>query len=263
MTNACIDFRRALAGALSPADEPQVRRAIGWHEHLLSCEPCRRLLEAEEALDELLVSLPEPDLPEDLARRVLARLEGPRADLRTEGSLDALLEHAPAPDVPTGLAGRVLGELVEARREEALDRVLERVPAPEIPGGLAERVLAGLASERRVALGRGRLLGFPRARLLAAVAALLLVVLFAWRWRRERADVDEGSAPNANEPRIAERVETGPVQTAALEVPDELLAELELLENWELLLSDDLDVLLDELDPVELELIELEVEEEG
>ena len=76
------------------------------------------------ALDELLASLPEPDLPADLARRVLACLARPRA----EGGLDALLERAPAPEVPSGLAGRVLTGLGDARREAALDRLPEVGP---------------------------------------------------------------------------------------------------------------------------------------
>ncbi|MCC7010935.1 MAG: hypothetical protein IT454_00120 [Planctomycetes bacterium] len=162
--NACDRFRSRLASLLSgrassASTDPQVgfdSRApfdqLGWHEHLLSCAECRELLQAEEALDVLLSSMPQPHLPPELARRVLAKLEPARADLELDRLLDSSLE---AP-VPSDLARSVLRKLAAARsaqesEEPALDALLARLPEPEVPASLAARVLAGLAHERDLA----------------------------------------------------------------------------------------------------------------
>jgi len=219
---ACTAFRRALASALAagvhddapgaplqgkPSRTPGEERAreveLGWHEHLLACPSCRAFLAAEQALDGLLATLPRPRLPGDLARRVLVRLDGVRAQERGERRLDDLLDFLPS-------------------------------PAP--PGDLAARTLRRLASER----------GAPRLRVLRAVlprigwriaAGVLFAAALSWLLLGRR-----------DEPR-----DETPV---ARQVEDELLETLDVLENWELLMSDDLDLMLAELDAVDWTLLE-------
>ncbi len=137
----CGEFRAALSRALEGLPVPEELTVLGWHEHLLSCEECRQLLEREEALEELLATLPQPKLPPDLTRRVLQRLrEG-------SGSLDRLLELADAAP-PAGLTERVTAGL---RAERALDRLLD-ADAVSVPEGLAARVRAGIAVEQLLEL---------------------------------------------------------------------------------------------------------------
>ena len=59
----CREFRAALLKALEGLPVPRELTVLSWHQHLLSCGPCRALLEREEALEELLATLPEPKLP--------------------------------------------------------------------------------------------------------------------------------------------------------------------------------------------------------
>ncbi len=86
--NACTQFRSLLEKELMRPGTNAEFTTLSWHEHLLSCEACRELLEAEEALELLLGSLPKPKLPADLAKRVLRRLRR----VRTGVGLDQLLE---------------------------------------------------------------------------------------------------------------------------------------------------------------------------
>lgn len=238
--HACDDFRRSLAEALSGELARPSTTELQWHEHLLSCHECRSLLDAEEALEELLASLPDPHLPPDLARRVLARLElerhGRMETTETVEALDRLLDSSPRPVVPEGLGARVLRGLREARESATrrpLDELLELVPAPEPPPGLAERVLARLAPAR-VEKPRTTLRLLRGGRRLAAAAVVLglgLGLTFLWTRTREPAP----------EP-----------------VDDELLATLDVLENWDFLMSDDIDLLLVSLDPVDWTLLEID-----
>ena len=65
----CRQFRARLAEALR-ADPDAQTPAIGelqWHGHVVHCEACQSLLAEEEALEELLRSLPQPHLPRALA----------------------------------------------------------------------------------------------------------------------------------------------------------------------------------------------------
>jgi hypothetical protein len=250
---ACRDFRARLAAALSERARPEDWSRLALEGHLMSCAPCRRLLDEEEALELILASWPRPVLPRDLARRVLARLAVARAQ-RPEGDrLDLLLEEAAAPEPPAGLAQQVLAG-VEAEREAArldrrLDRLLERVPAPAAPRDLAERVLGRLEGERRPrAAPWARRLSAPRPAYLAAAAAVLALLAWAWRAAREA-------------PRAAPDLVARPEPDAALaDPPAELLAALDVLENWELLVDEApaLDVLLDAPEESELLMLELE-----
>ncbi|MCB9914947.1 MAG: hypothetical protein H6828_07330 [Planctomycetes bacterium] len=122
----CRDFLAALSRALEGRPQPERLTRLSWHEHLLGCAPCRDLLEREEALEDLLATLPEPKLPPDLARRVLLRLG-------VDAGLDALLD-LDAAEAPAGLAGRVLAGV---RAERALDALLDLdtvdVPRDSLP----------------------------------------------------------------------------------------------------------------------------------
>jgi len=236
---ACREFRARLADALG-APSSSAREGVAgltslsWHEHLLGCADCRTLLEAEEALEALLATLPEPVLPPALAQRVLARL----ARARGERALDELLERGAELAVPAGLAGGVLAALRPQRDEAALDRLLDRLAPPEPPAGLARRVLRGLEPQRarRAPAGRRR----PAPWALGVAAALLLA--FSWAAWMARGKRDP--------------------QPAHFEEPSEaLLASLELLESWELLAADDLDLALADLDEVGLLILELEAED--
>lgn len=272
MSTACQAFRDRLVAALEARDGRNALGELGWHEHLLACGHCRQLLETEEALELLLDSLPEPRLPRELAERVLVRLK----QRTRRDALDELLERAdPAIDAPA-LARRVLAGLAAERAEVALDRLLERVPAPDVPADLAERTLAKLALARR------RPAATPARRVwLASAAAAVLVAGGAWAWRAwwrgdERIElppiaeptptVPEGDrAPNA--PRVAP--ESAPKRALGNQADpfatpsDELLASLSVLESWELLNSENVDVMLSNLDAKDELLLELASELAG
>ena len=246
----CSLFRAELQRALVEADSAarkSERSATSFfeqgHEHLFLCSECRAILESERALDEILDSMPAPQLPRTLARRVLARLERERLQ-----DVDALLDELPAPDVPSDLSARLLGALAESRHDAQLDRLLERVPEPALPVGLAQRVLAGVADERRA---QRSTVGTGARVLLGAAAALLLCAAGFVVWRRLLQDENSPGSSGA------------PVETtlAALNVEPELLAALDVLENWDVLMSDDMDLLLAALDPAELELFDEELME--
>ena len=279
----CQAFRDALAGALSTGGAhsggagvpgaPGRVAELGWHEHLLSCDECRSLLASEEALDVLLASLPEPRLPADLAARVLERLVRQRA--AGDEALEALLGRDPEPEVPGGLAARVLAGLAPSRAEagvpeskpDPLDALLDRVPAPSVPEGLAERVLAGTrAPETPILAGPG---SGGRWRL-AAAAVLVLSgsVWLAWLLG-DRRELGTGRERETAELPVELRLDPAPDRTelasgdppggpdvAAGDVDPELLAALDVLEDWEALTSDDLDLLLGELDALDWALLE-------
>ena len=226
----CRDFRELLERALS---QPSAKlEPLAWHEHLSVCAECRTVLEEEEALEQLLVSLPLPSLPEDLTDRVLARLR----DEHERTDLDSLLE-LDQPDEPDGLTERVLDEL-------ELDRLLARVPEPEVPAGLSGRVLAGLEPERSASAGRV----IPLRRF-APLAASLLALLGFFALRGE----EEAGPPVALAP-IEERPS------------DEMLAVLDLLGDESLWTDDvseiDIALSLDESDELLLEYLAM-TDEEG
>jgi hypothetical protein len=257
----CRTFRAQLERALRGRPEQSEAAGLVWHEHLLGCAECRALLEAEEALEELLASLPEPHLPEHLAARVLARLEVPRAGSAGEGladrvggepavpakgELDELLELDREPVIPTDLSSRVLTGLAEVRHaereeqreEHRLDTLLALVPEPVAPDGLAGRLLASLESARRPAPAL-RLLRGGTVRMVAAAALVAVLGLVSWRAFGARAVEPGGSGEE-------------------LVMEAELIASLDVLERWDLLVTSDLDMLLTGLDPVIETLLEAE-----
>jgi hypothetical protein len=229
----CREFRAALEAELlgRPAHGKLV--GLSWHAHLLSCGECRGLLEKEEALEALLASLPEPRLPEALARRVLVALQEDRAvEVRLDHLLD--LDLKPAPE---GLAADILSRLAPeraalaegaARRASArLDALLDLDREIEIPAGLSARVLRGLERRRRAPAVRSAS-QWGRPWIYAAAAGFLVVGLLVYRSSR------------AKEP-----------------PPDpKMLAALDVLEQWDLLMQDDVDVLLSTLGPADEALLE-------
>ena len=149
--------------------------------------------------------------------------------------LDPLLEHD-VTDTPPDLAERVLRGLEPERVEARLDRLLDLAGPVETPPDLAERVLGGIAAAREHALpARPRLVRTRRA--LLAVAAVLALLLLARRF----AGPEHGSPGSPEE---------------SAQVDPELLACLDLLENWELVTDDELELALAELDEVDTALFE-------
>lgn len=250
----CRAFRGRLLQVLSGVPRPAELRTLSWHEHLLGCTDCRAMLEREEALEVLLATLPEPNLPPDLVKRVVVRLgeeaetddsgtpldslldlelahaEAPagladriRDGLAAERTLDQVLGRLPEPVVPEGLASRVKSG-ARAQLELDLDALLDLDTAPQIPIGLSQRVLAGLDRERHIP----RLTLMKRMPRYAAAAAVLLGLLSAPLWMQDRASTEtpEGGGVAFNQ---------DPAQPDATleldEVDPFLLAALDVLEN--------------------------------
>jgi hypothetical protein len=256
MDHACRRFRDRLEDALLGRPERVRTQPLAWHEHLLGCAACRALLAAEDALEELLATLPEPHLPTGLAARVLARLalEGARRVPPAELELDRLLELDRGELAPPALATRVLAglgpqrgrrELEPARAggDLELDRLLELVPSPQVPAGLSSRLLDRLAPARR--RPRFELLrGGARRTWSIAAAAVLVASLGVGLWRAFFG------APPVEPERLVLEV---PGEAAEDRAEPELLDALDVLENWELLVSEDLDSLLGSIDPLSID----------
>lgn len=258
----CRNFRARLAdllrGPLLANQEPALG-GLSWHRHVIDCAVCRELLDEEEALDELLRSLPKPHLPRALAERVLSRLDGARRGL----DLDRLLDLPTNEPVPANLAR---GVLARVHAEQALDRLLDRVPTPSAPSGLDRRLLARLALARRgkatspqaqpasavrgIAAERKRAsASFPLSlRIAAGFALTSLAGWGAWRLSRNWFEpspspapvIAEGATPG-NSTRQPTPAPVAPgLDPAAIAQPDEqLLASLEMFEAWDLLASAD------------------------
>ena len=140
----CIEFRCLLEEALSGRADPPRLTELGWHEHLLGCGDCRGLLEAEEALELLLASLPDPKLPPDLRRRVLLRLRAGRQE-PLESLLD--LDHV---EVPGGLA-RATTDALRERLVTGIDPLEAQLDAEAREQALSYEsadLLEGLAAAR-------------------------------------------------------------------------------------------------------------------
>ena len=166
MNASCRDFRMLLENRLARRATRPARRAtrpaqnaaperladLAWHEHLFTCEGCRALLDAEQALESLLASLPEPYLEPAVRDRVLARLR----HARDEERLDSLLDLAGAAQAPSGLARSVLVSVTRREGDEQLDRLLD-LDVVTVPEGLTERTLTALHLAPRFELTEPRL----------------------------------------------------------------------------------------------------------
>lgn len=253
--NACFQFRTRLANLLAGRASSASFGELAWHEHLSACTECRALIEAEEALEHLLASLPEPQLPPELAGRLLARLEPVRGESMLDSTLDSVLERGDEVAVPKALAARMLSRLDGARTaqrgEAELDRVLARLPAPEVPEELARRTLARLALARRPRRA-------SQPRLALAAAALLALGIGAWLLTRGVA-VDENTAPEMASGPTPRAPAVAPRERVLDEPPADLLASLDLLESWDLVVEDSVeaDVLaLDAFDALLLDVVD-------
>jgi hypothetical protein len=194
----------------------------------LPCELVRERLVELRALQRSLAD--EPD-----CREHLLACPACLGFLEQEEALEDVLLALEVPEAPAELAARVLAALGPARRGDPgdpaagedgalaqVDRLLALVPAPATPRGLARHVLERLASERPPHRRPAR----ARAALVVA-AVLLLVGYLAFR-----------SAQRAPEQLVAEA-------ELQLEQDEELVSYT--LENWELVTSEDLDLLLGSL----------------
>jgi len=193
MNDPCSRFRSLLEAALAGVADPPGLARLGWHAHLLGCAECRDLLEAEEALELLLASLPEPKLPLDLSRRVVLRLQA--ASMPAAGALDAL------------------------------DALLDLDAGPRVPPGLARDVRRRLEPElARARAARARPLVHAQRWRRAAAAALLVAGAAAggWWWLAGAgsATAPAGGTPTARVPGVPGELDEG------------LLAALEVLEVW-------------------------------
>ncbi len=177
--SACTVFRRRLTATLAGEPGADQLVSLGWHQHLLSCQECRDLLEQEEALELLLSSLPEPELPTELAARVLARLREQQAGLDRLLDMDGV-------HVPEGLSMRVRQGLERHVADGALDRLLDAAEEVQVPPGLAGRVLAGLAEEREGQLRPARPWSLQASQWRAAAAAMLVLGGGIWISTRGR-----------------------------------------------------------------------------
>ncbi len=252
MSAACRDFRRRLEGALLGRSDPGELAALAWQSHLRSCADCRELLEAEQVLEELLATLPEPRLAPAAQQRLVARLRALRED---DAALDSLLE-LDRVDPPSHLADAVVAS-VRGASHDPLDRALDTWRA-DAPAGLAERTLAALEAARAPAPAPttpGRVLSFP-VRVALAAAALLLAPLL---WRLLQAD-DPRAPARGDDTAVAQAAPTPGADidpVATLEAPsDELLANLDVLEAWDVLVDADVDLLLATYDPADEVLLE-------
>lgn len=273
----CRTFRRLLEERLVDGNGLDALAPLAWNEHLFSCAACRELLAAEEALESLLASLPKPVLPREVAERVIARLRAARG---SERALEALLESDRELDVPPALARDTLTQLASARAEArldalldrdfvavprelsrrvatgaraeaALDRVLARDHHVAAPAGLSSRVLAALESERASvrALARRSRFAVLRTRSVWLAAAAAVVATLALWLARPRAGVTPRPEVVENGARTVDPSRGGAPAPSA---PDaQMLAALDVLEQWDLLMTSDVDVLLSTLAPAD------------
>lgn len=250
MNAPCRDFRLLLERHLTGRPAPERLVELSWHEHLYTCAECRTLLAAEEALESLLASLPEPRLAPEVRERVLARL----SITRQEDRLDRLLDVVEAEAPPAGLARNVLASL--ARRSggrgarDDLDRLLE-LDVVAAPSGLSERTLVALRLARRVPAPRRTIWRFVVVTATAAAIAALVWIArpdSAQRGVKPVEYVNESIPTPPNEtpraPQVVPR-STGSgagtevrVASATSDVDDAVLAALDVLENWDVLISD-------------------------
>ena len=239
MSTSCMEFRQQLEALLGGRPDPERLTVLGWHEHLLSCGACREILEQEEALELLLASLPDPQLPPDLSRRLVRRLrqvESEASDAK-EGALESLLAMDEVA-IPTGLADRVREGVAEARRGERLDALLERALRVEVPQDLGQRVLAGLEGERGRDLlpptappsrTRGRILPLNRGVLLKLAAAILVGASGVALWRGTLGPGGESSETPSD--LLVQGLGDGLPQMASLD--EEVIENLSELLYWE------------------------------
>ena len=263
--SSCFEFRDNLERMLCGLPDPEKLIPLSWDGHLLGCEACRELLHAEQALELVLASLPKPQLPPDLNSRVIERLRREREGATNLAfDLDAALDGAPDPVMPANLSERILRGVESARTEQLagsqqtndqLDALLDLVEAPLAPASLTASVLDAVDAERLANVEpASRASSFQLLRGTRIWVPLAAAVLVAILWFT--SSIDDLS----DVPRGGELVQTQ--VASAIELNDEMMDAFEVLENWEHLNGDDLDLLLasiDELDELLIETSEWEL----
>lgn len=223
------------------------------------------------ALDVLLERDAEVEASPGLARQVLARLDGERRMARASAGdvdrLDPLLD-ANGVVVPRDLARRTLDRLASQRAaafststvrdaggDARLDALLDRAAPVVIPRALGRHVLDGL-SRHRTATPR-RAFTLVRSSWAYAAAALLVASLLVWVFLRQGEPAVKPQLVNGTNPRTGVGTNDAEVATA----PDaQMLAALDVLENWDLLMVNDVDVLLSTIEPADEVLLDYQDE---
>jgi hypothetical protein len=255
---------------------------------------------ADRALDHLLERGSGIEVPVGIAQDMLARLAPMRreeqmkasvADAASEARLDALLERADALVIPSDLAHRTLAALESARaapagsaafeaesqlvsftiEEGRLDALLARAGHVAVPEDLAAHTLSRLAPARRP-LVRSRP-KFVAPTWVYAAAAVLVAALLVWAmWPKhskptvpematetpQRAGGDAGS----NDATPSSKRDASRADDHVARAPDpKMLEAWDVLENWDLLTKNEVDVILSTVQPAD-ELL-LEFQDEG
>ena len=255
-------------------------------ERVLERLDCERV---DANLDSLLAEADGVAIPSGLAARILGGLQGEREAASNTDDLDELLAKLPEPVAPAGLNAKVLGA-VEAERTLQLDALLDMIPAPEVPAGLGQEILDAMDAERDLGTGAPILRpSFGALRYVGAIAATMVVAFGAWRLTTDAEPVQdpntrrdnmvkvrsdqEQPGPSGDSNRVAPdrmdavaSVDTLPVNeievATEIALPDpSVLASLDVLEDWELLMSGDVDLLLGSLDEADAELLFLALED--
>ncbi|QDU64981.1 hypothetical protein [Engelhardtia mirabilis] len=230
-----------------------------------------------DRVDELLDLVPAPETPQGLVEGVLAssRAEQERRE-REFQRLDALLDRMPAPERVVGLAQRVIAATAAERgwiagavggpdSEQSGGEVFDRASGRTSAGSSVGRswVLAGLLSAAAAVLlsvAQGLFGGSPGDSGTEFVASNDAELVPIHR-TDVGADNDAGQVTSPGSlPDDSTRVEQADTTAAA---DAELLADLAVLEEWELLMDEDLEVLLAELEEVDEWLLQLPEDENG
>ncbi len=253
-----VGFAQEMLARLEPLRRAEQRRPT----------PADAVIEAR--LDALLDRAGAVAAPRDLARRTLQALESERT-----------IRAAAAPNKTA--AHRALQRASATEIEEGrLDALLTRAGHVAVPEGLSAHTLSRLAPARR-ALARPRL-QILRSSWVMAAAAVLLAALLVWAmWPKHagvvvpematngtRTQPDSAAQPDsgAEARKTAQGNEAGSQQAVHLtddhvaRAPDpKMLEAWDVLENWDLLTKNDVDVILSTVQP-EDELL-LEYQDEG
>jgi hypothetical protein len=270
-----------------------IRVPVGIAQDVLArLEPLRRQEQqdsvtadagSEARLDALLDRAGTVDVPADLARRMLQRLERERA---IPASARSGSSHARP--LAAGREGRLAA--ASPIEEGRLDALLARAGHVAVPEDLTAHTLSRLSPARR-ALARPRL-EIVRSTWVYAAAAVLVAALLVWALRPKptgsilpdmatkdsRSHADPGVNPNDSARDVdvqdkvaregaarhdrASRPEPHHADADVARAPDpKMLEAWDVLENWDLLTKNDVDVILSTVQPAD-ELL-LEFQDEG
>jgi hypothetical protein len=285
-----FESEEALEALLATLPEPK----LPPHLRRIVLAALARSRAEDASLDRMLVHGGEIAVPSGLAADVLARLADEREhsraarEARASERLDALLALDTSVVAPEGLSRRILARLEAERSNTAerfstaersntaersstaqfvssaaggdarLDRLLDRDRIAE-DSDLPLRVLAALERHRdRAPIARPRF-ALLRSAWVYGLAASLVATLVVWAIWPKRDAVHKPEMANGVAPIVKIRDE----QVAQLPPDAQMLAAMDVLENWDLLMQDDVDVLIStSVDPVDEALLDY-VEADG